>query len=214
MWPLLAIAVFLFPVLVSGQKNINLGQGVLHIDFEKEPALLFYTDTTESAPTRVVRVTKDKEGGFVIKNNAQVKTWFAPEGLWPDYSIFMIRVDTAMSTWYKVVTHNEKGTTLGMKRDPVKKFIPWTTFLVEETTAIDKHEDFALEIKAAPSPKAATLKKMEKTDCFRAIEIRGDWLRVKTNELLECDQSDKKIKSGWIRWRWNNRLTIRYGVTC
>ena len=78
-------------------------------------------------------------------------------------------------------TYNENGTTLWTKAESFKKFVKWQTFLVKETTAIDKLSDFELEIKSAPSDKATTIKKFEKTDCFDAIEIKGDWLRIKTN---------------------------------
>ncbi len=141
-------------------------------------------------------------------------TWFKPEGLWLDYSIFVIRVDTVIGKWFKVFVNNEKGTTLWTLTDPVKKFVKWQTFLVKETTAINKHPEFNIEIKVSPSENSSSIKKIEKTDCFEALEIKGDWLRIRTNSTLDCNESKKTIKSGWIRWRQNNRLTINYGLTC
>lgn len=210
---IIIIAIILFPLTIIGQKNINLGQGILKIDFEKLPTLRFYADTTQTTPIRTVSVTKDKQGEFTLKNNSQA-SWFNPEGLWLDYSIFVIRVDTVVGKWYRIFTNNDKRTILWTKADATKKFVKWETFLVKETTAINKHQDFNLEIKTSPSDKAATIKKIEKADCFEAIEVKGDWLRIKTNETLECNESKKTIKSGWIKWRRNNRLTIYYGLTC
>jgi len=96
----------------------------------------------------------------------------------------------------------------------LNNFIKWQTFLVEETTTINRHPDFDLEIKTAPSDEALTIKRIEETDCFEAIEIKGDWLRIKTNQTFECNESIKPIVSGWIKWRRNNRLLLYYGLGC
>ena len=83
----------------------------------------------------------------------------------------------------------------------------------KETTAIDK--GFAnLDIKVEPSDKAKTIKKIETKDCFEALEIKGDWMKVRTNEKLDCNESKKPIKIGWIKWKDNNRLTINFFLTC
>jgi len=97
---LLIIAIFIAPLITIGQSNINLGQGVVKIDFEKLPTLLFYSDTNNTTPLRTVSVTKDKGGEFIIKNSSHVRSWFNPEGLWLDYGIFIIRVDTVIGKWY------------------------------------------------------------------------------------------------------------------
>lgn len=208
------IAVLLQSFITFGQKNLNIGQGVLKIDFEKLPSIQFFGDTSQTNPVKIVTVIKTKEGEYNLKNNSQVTTWFKPESLWLDYSIFVIRVDTIVGKWYRVYIDNNKGTTLWTKTDPTKKFVKWQTFLVNETTFIDKNPDFNIEIKNSPSDDSPTIKMIEKTDCFEAIEIKGDWLRVRTNTIIDCNESKKTIKSGWIKWRKNNRLTINYGLTC
>jgi hypothetical protein len=197
-----------------GQRNINIGQGILKIDFEKLPVINFFADTLKSRPIKTISVTRDKEGEFIIKNHVLVSSWFKPEGLWLTYSIFVIRVDTIAGKWFRVFINNDKGTTLWTKDDPTKKFVKWQTFLVKETTTIDKNPDFSMEIKSSPSDSSATIKRIEKTDCFEALEIKGDWMRIRTNTTLDCNESKRIIKSGWIKWRQNNRLTLNYGMTC
>lgn len=204
----------LLPLFSLAQKNINLGQGILNIDFEKLPTIGFYSDTMQKTPVKTVAVTKDKHGEYFLKNQDQVLSWFNPEGVWLDYSIFVMRVDTIAGKWYRVYINNDKGITMWTKANAVKKFVKWSTFLIRETTAIDKLPDFELDIKVAPDDKAKNIKRMEATDCFEALDIIGDWMRIKTNENLECNESKKTIKSGWIKWRIRNRLTIGYGLTC
>ena len=101
---------------------------------------------------------------------------------------------------------------LWTKADTVKQFIKWQTFLLTSISSINKN-DFNLDIKTLPSDKGTTIKKMESTDCFKVLEVKGDWIKIKTNTELECSESKKPVKSGWIRWRQHNRLTIGYALT-
>lgn len=208
------LLLLLFKAPCFGQKNIPVGQGIIQIDFEKLPSLEFFEDTTSSLPSKKVSVMKDKNQEFIIKNASQVNTWFKPESLWLDYSIFIIRVDTMMGKWMRVYVNNENGQTMWTKIGVTKKFVKWSTFLLKGTSAVDKHPDFNLEIKVSPSSGAKTIKKMETSDCFEVLEVRGDWMKIRTNTTLDCNESTKTISSGWIQWCQNNRLTIQYSLTC
>lgn len=209
----IALLYLLLPYAASSQKSINIGVGILFIDYEKLPRLEFYVDTLQKSSAREVSIVRDYSGEYAVKNANQLTSWFMPEGLWLEYGIFVMRVDTQLGTWYKVFVNNETGTTLWTKADALKKFATWENFLLHETTAIEKG-NFELEIKDAPDDNAKTIKNIESTDCFEAWEIRGDWLRVRTNDFLDCNQSKKRIDSGWIKWRHNNKLTVGYGLTC
>ena len=196
-----------------GQKNLPIGQGVIKIDYTKLPTLRFFGDTNQTNPLRTIAVGRDKEGEFIIKNAKQVDTWFMPEQISLEYDIFIIRVDTVIGKWYKVFVNTENATTLWTKVESVKKFVRWSTFLLKETTAIEKG-DYNVDIKTQPSDTAKTIKKFEIKDCFEVLEIRGDWMKVRTNTKLDCSQSNRPMKSGWLKWRDKNRLTISFGLTC
>ena len=141
-----------------GQANLPIGQGVIKIDYTKLPTLRFFADTNQTNPTKIIVIGKDKEGEFIIKNSKQVDTWFMPEQISLEYDIFIIRVDTIIGKWYKVVTNTESAATFWTKVEPVKKFVKWSTFLFKETTAIEI--GFAnLDIKIEPFETAKTIKK-------------------------------------------------------
>lgn len=196
-----------------GQSDIFIGQGVIKIDYTKLPTLGFFADTNQTNITKIIVIAKDKEGEFIIKNSKEVYTWFMPEQISLEYEIFIIRVDTTIGKWYKVVTNTENGATLWTKVEPMKKFVRWSTFLLKETTAIEK--GFAnLDIKTQPFETAKTIKKIETKDCFEVLEIKGNWMKIRTNTKLDCNMSSKPIKLGWIKWRDRNRLTISFGLTC
>jgi hypothetical protein len=202
----------LLPLFSFGQKNIPVGQGVLKIDFAKLPTLQFYSDTNLAAPSRTINITKNQSEEYIIPHQTEDNTWFKPEQLFFEYDIFLIRVDTVVGNWYKIVTNSATGEMLWTKADTVKQFIKWQTFLLKSISSVDKG-DFNLDIKTLPSDKGTTIKKIESTDCFKVLEVKGDWIKIKTNTELECSESKKPVKSGWIRWRQNNRLTIGYALT-
>lgn len=196
-----------------GQKNIPAGMGVIKVDHTKLPLLEFYDDTIQFKSIKSVLVGKTSDGEYFIKNRKETDTWFVPEQLYLDYDIFILRVDSIIGRWYKVIVNMETGRSMWTKKAPYKKFIRWSTFLLTETTSIDKgFED--LDIKFAPNESSKNIRKISEGECFEALEIQGDWLRVTTNTILDCNESVKPIKSGWIRWRKGNRLMIGYGLTC
>jgi hypothetical protein len=209
----LYLFVLLLPLLSVGQKDLPIGQGVLKIDYTRLPTLHFFTDTTLTSPTRSVTIVRDKKGAYIFKNQKQMNSWFMPEQLSLDYNIFIIRVDTVIGKWLRVVTNTEKPIFMWTQSSAEKTFVRWQPFLLKETTAIEM--GFAeLEVRSGPSANTKLIKKMESKDCFEALEIRGDWMKVRTNTILECNESNRPIKEGWIKWRDKGRLTIGYGLTC
>lgn len=196
-----------------GQTNLPVGQGVIKIDFANLPTLYFYADTNAAKPSNTIAIGKDKEGEFIIKNSKEADTWFMPEQLSLEYDIFIIRVDTVIGKWYKVVTNTETATFLWTKAGPIKKFMKWPVFLLKETTAVERGVA-DIDIKVSPSESAKTIKKIEENDCFEVLEIKGDWMKVRTNTKLDCSESKRPVKSGWLKWRDKNRLMISFGLTC
>ena len=207
-----ALLIGLLPLFSAAQKNIPAGEGLLKIDFVQLPALQFYADTNDTAPAKTIHLTKNQSGEYAIENQAEAATWFKPEQLFFEYDIFLIRVDTTTGEWYKVIINAETGATLWTKAATEKHFIKWPTFLLKEISSVDKG-DFNLPIKTAANEKAATIKKMESSDCFKVLEVKGDWIKIKTNTEMECSESKHPVTSGWIRWRQHNRVTIGYSLT-
>lgn len=200
-----------FPLFSIAQKNISLGMGMLKIDYRQLFLLELYADTNTVSPTQSLRIIKNQSEEYSIENQDS-NAWFKPEQLFFEYDIFLMRVDTLAGNWYKIQVNSATGATLWTKADTAKKFINWKTFLLNEISAVDKG-DYNLDIKTTPSDKAPTIKKIETTDCFQVLEIKGDWMKIKTNKEMECSESKKQVTSGWIRWRQNNRLTINYSLT-
>jgi hypothetical protein len=207
---LIILFVVLLPFVSFGHSDLPLGVGVISVDFQKSPKLMFYQDTIVSSTPKVISIGRDKEGEYILRNEKQAG-WFKPEQFSLEYDIFIIRVDTVVGSWYRVIVNSEKGTLMWTKKSSEKRFMEWPRFLLNETTAIDAGP---VDIKNAPGTGTKTIRPATKKDCFEVLEIRGDWMRIRTNTKLDCDESGKPIKSGWIKWRDHGKLMIEYFLTC
>jgi hypothetical protein len=158
----------------------------------------------------VIRII-DQEGEKSLQAE-QPLDWLKPEGLSLDYSIFTFRYLQVEKEWVEVIINDETDDKKWLKRKAGLEVVRWEDFLVEYTTAIEPL--FPAAIKAALGEQAATLRKSSKEDCFEAVEVRGQWLRIRTNTVLECSEHDEPVADGWIRWRDDQRLLIEYFLTC
>jgi hypothetical protein len=205
----LLLFVLIFPFAVNAQK---LGQGILKINISNLPSVLLYADTNQLEAVKKIELAKEANGETIIRNREEVGSWFKPEQLFLEYDIFMIRVEAVSGKWLLLYTDNEKGTTMWTKAGAGFTFIPWQKFLLKEISSIEKHPAFNLDIKASSSDNARTIKKIETTDCFEVLEINGAWMHIRTNLRGECNESKMIIKSGWIKWKQDNKLTINYSL--
>jgi len=206
----LLLVTLISPLILCAQLKV--GQGILKINISNFPSMMLYADTLQESPLRKVEVKKDTSGEVVITDREEVDKWFKPEQLFLEYDIFMMRVDVVSGKWIQVYTDNERGITMWTRVDPNFEFIPWEKFLLKEISAIDKHPSFSLNIKISPADNSKTIRKIEPTDCFEVLEIKGSWMHIKTNLRSECNESKKIIKSGWIKWKQDGKLTINYSL--
>ena len=213
MFRFLFLQIILFPVFSFGQPEIPLGQGIIEVDFEKPPVIYFYQDTLQQQPVKIITIIKNKEEDLVLKNPEQAQKWFSPETFSPDYSLFVMRVDTMIGKWYRVYVNNETKTTLWTKKEAIKKFYAWPEFLINRTTAVEVGY-MSQAVKKLPSDNAPTIKKLENEDCLEALEVQGEWIKVRTNTKLDCNTCKKPVKAGWIRWKKDGKLIISFALTC
>lgn len=174
---------------------IELGLGIVNIDINKTKEIRFYKNKTDRTPEKTIHLI-EKNGDIVIQEDDYQK-WLSPESIHLDYSIFIFRYTAFHDNWVEVIVNNDNGTKLWVRKTETMSIKKWQAFLVESTTAVDPL--IPTEIKLEPSFKSKTIRKSTKKDCFEAIEIRGDWIKIKTNQKLDCNEHPSHIKSGWIK---------------
>jgi hypothetical protein len=211
-YPLLLFLFFCHLQTRAQSGVLPLGVGIVSVShLDKLPVMRFYTDTNAATPVKIISVVKDREEELIIKNAGQNK-WFEPEFLKLDYYILVVRCIEHAGKWNKVLVNESTAYWVKQNKDII--YFSWPVFLKTQTTGISKIKNVALEIKLSPSDSATRLKMMEMEDCFVVMEVKGDWMKIKTSTELECSTSKRPVKLGWIKWRRNGKLLIEYGLTC
>ncbi|WP_203296414.1 hypothetical protein [Luteirhabdus pelagi] len=131
-------------------------------------------------------------------------SWFEPVFNKLDYGIFYIGVKRLGSEYVEVIANEETGKTIYMKRH-AGEFVSWEEFLlsmhsVEFDTEGQKVYDHWM-VKSAG-------RVYDRNTFFRPKYMEGDWMEV---EILDNDFRATG-KTGWIRWRKDGKLLIRYNL--
>ena len=200
--------IFLLGSLITNATE--LGLGIVDIDIYKTKEIKIYKNKNDKTPERIIHLI-EKNGEIAIKENDYQK-WLKPESIWLDYSIFIFRYTNFQDNWIEIIVNNDSMNKMWIRKTETLSVKTWQTFLVQSTTAVEPLA--STEIKLEPSVSSMTIRSSTKEDCFEAIEIKGDWIRIRTNEKLDCNEHPSPIKSGWIKWRQNNKLTIEFFLTC
>lgn len=194
--------------LIANQPEVGLG--IVEVDIEATKEIRIFHNKGDNSPEKIIRLLR-KNGDIAIEEN-DYTNWLRPETVWLDYFQFLFRYTKIEDGWIEVIINKETGEKKWILNSPMLTIKAWEQFLVENTTAIEPLE--SVDIKAEPGNGSQTIRKSSDEDCFEAIEIKGDWMKIKSNETLECSEHSEPIKAGWIRWRDRGRLTIRYYLTC
>jgi hypothetical protein len=204
----IATIFLVFGLLTNSQDE--LGLGIIQIDIEQTKEIKIYKNKGDKDAEKIIRLVKEK-GDIVIEEKDYIK-WLHPETIWLDYSQFLFRYTQIQDNWIEVIINKETNDKRWILKSSTFTITSWDKFLIENTTAVESLNP--TDIKVEPNFDSKTIRKTSDKDCFEAIEIKGDWIKIKTNETLECNQHPLPIKTGWIKWRENNRLTIKYFLTC
>jgi len=196
------------PLLANAKTE--LGQGIVDIDIYTTREINIYKSWGDSKPEKVIRLVNNKD--YISIAGTDYKHWLQPESIWLDYSSLLFRYTKIEGNWIEVIVHNETGEKRWIQKIPTLKILQWKDFLVTHTTGIEPHE--SVDIKTEASSTSATIRKYTKQDCFEAVEVKGDWIKIRTNRKLECNEHLQPIEAGWIRWRHNGQLVIVYYLTC
>jgi hypothetical protein len=141
---------------------------------------------------------------------ASQKNWFSPEVLWLDYSPLVFRLKASNDKFAQVIVNNATGKSYWIKTNKSMTSLTWQAFL-QDKFGVSRINASKQKIKKLPSANSADLNYKGK-DCFQVKSMKGDWIEIFTADY--CDTDNKtKIKSGWIKWRNNNKLLIEYFIT-
>jgi hypothetical protein len=136
--------------------------------------------------------------------------WFAPETLKLDYDLLVLRAETLTRSWIEVVVN---------ELDPRPRFIPRTVWVEREAVEFRPWSEFLLDVYSVePLETSPNPLRSGPGDSFpivaptagaqwHPIAVRGDWLQVDAVEAPEPGGP-----RGWIRWRRDERLLLRFSL--
>lgn len=195
-------------------SQTDLGIGLVSIDFDDKTVLDFYSDTLAKEPEKEIEFFDDRTvNSWNIKDLEKQKEWLQPEVLWLDYFAFTFRCLNQTDKWFEIIVNNETKTTYWLKRTDSTKFNNWEEYL-KDMFGVERDPSFPQQIRTEPTDNSSEIH-YRGTDCFVVKSMKGDWIEITTPDY--CDEnftySKTPIKSGWIKWRQGDKLTINYFTT-
>ncbi len=195
-------------------SNGQIGEGVIRIasEFFNQGTIeiKIYENKGDNAPLHTLRVTGDYITGFIAQEPGS--SWLNPEYFDLEYQNIIFRYEMIEDGWKRVIYDKVSGSAGWISTEIPVTIHSWGDFLTNETTSVDPLG--IVDVKAGPDENSKTLRETSSLDCFEAIGISGDWIKIRTNQTLDCSQHPYPIEGGFIRWRDGNNLLIKYGLGC
>ncbi len=199
--------IFLFLVIPSVLfSQVDMPMGFFKPNIAEETVLYLYAEESLNAkpgdknPTD--SITFKKLGYNIVMDH--YPEWFEPVMEKLDYNIFYISVKKLGSSYVEIIANEETGKTTYVESH-TGQFVTWEEFLLKMHSV-----EFASEgQKLFDNPMVKSAGKVySQHTFFRPKYVQGDWMQV---EVLG-DDFEPTGQRGWLRWRKDNQLLIRYNL--
>lgn len=186
-------------------ESPNLGLGMAAPDFYNKRQLYFYSkpnfekSVQDHSPVDSIVFTQTEHHQYDI---TYAPPWFYPEHLKLDYEIFYLKILTMNREWLEVETNKETGATAWVSGRVAKIYL-WPEFLLNVFSIENLFPEInPLRIKPL-LPASQVL--IDDYEFMTPVLIKDSWVMV---DLLDNDL--KKLGEGWLMWKDNQKILIRY----
>ena len=202
---LLALSLLVLGGPVPAPSDPSTGVGVVQVAFTAP--LYFYGDPPGHPSLATPLDSLTFRSGPHHVEVAYAPPWFAPDDFKLDYDLLYLRAVSLRRDWIEVVVHTTDvrwpPQTRWIAREAVT-FRSWPEFLLEvfsvESLAPTNHP-----LRIAPQDEADPV--VSDQDDYRVLGVEGEWLLVEGADAREVG-----TPRGWLRWRADDRLLIRYNL--
>ena len=160
----------------------------------------FNKSILEHNPIDSITFKRNEYGGFAI---ATAPPWLLPDHLKLDYDLLYFNVQTVTDDFLEVVVNVQTQQT-GFLDKRAGRFLYWPEFLLS-VHSVEFLPDNDQKIYARPFTEAGTVSL--KYSFMKPIKIRNNWMYVSL-----WNDNYVSIGNGWIRWRGDKKLLIRYSL--
>jgi len=192
----------------TSKNNSEMGLGLFSPNMYENNTLYFYGNINyekainDHTPYDSITFRRDKY------NNIEITTappWLVPEHLKLDYGILYFKVKTIIRDFIEVEVNGTNGQTSFVSPES-GNIQYWPEFLLK-VHSIEFLNSETQEVKSRPFDYAD---KVNLTfGLMQPIAMKQDWILVKLT-----DNSYKNVGTGWIKWRENGILLVRYSLLC
>lgn len=109
--------------------------------------------------------------------------------------------------YYRILVNNQ-GVSYWLRKSEFLKFIKIDEYLKQFSVFIEPKQ----RIYTKPEVTSLTVSYIETRDyaTFSVVQIKGDWMEIRSAEGEDevSTPQASKLKSGWIKWRINNKILI------
>ncbi|AKP52775.1 hypothetical protein [Cyclobacterium amurskyense] len=193
------------PVL-NIQFDNGMGQGFFSPNFSENDKLYFYSPSNPNAWNGLGKVIDSLV--FFKNQNGQYDIQYAPPYFFPeivklDYDWLMIKVLTSGKFMLEVEINKETGQSVLIDKFS-GKLIYWPEFILN-INSVEILDEFPQKVLIKPLENASI--NTRPYDFLQPIAVRGDWLKVNLT-----DKDFSSLDQGWIKWRSDGKLIIRYSL--
>lgn len=184
----------------------NPGMGFFTPNFFDNPTLYFYhrpnleKSILEHAAQDSITFRKNKYNQFEI---ATAPPWLVPEILKMDYDILYFKINSISEEFVEVIVNVQTGQTSYVSKQAGKVFY-WPEFLLR-VNSVEFLPDADEKIKDRPFPNSGDVQLPY--EFMRPVKINGDWA-----EVLLLNGNFQKEGMGWIQWKRDGKLLIRFNL--
>lgn len=175
----------------------NAGVSIRSID------VAFNTDTID-LNNNVKQVRLIDNDGVFIENRQENYPWF---NLLFEHHYGTEFICVGITKNYYKILVNDQGQTYWVRKSPLLQFETLDKYfknLVGIKIARNQHIRLKLEVNAPVITYSDNLRHQT----FKVVQIKGDWMEIKSFDEDDEINSYQKLKSGWIRWRIGNSILI------
>lgn len=188
--------------------NDDIGLGFFKPKLFNTPSLFFYgkpgfmKPVAEHSPYDSLTFKEFENGGYDI---SYAPPWFVPHHLKLDYDILYLKVTGISGDFAEVIVNSLTQQKVWVDRR-AGKLLFWPEFLLS-VYSVEFPDGAPQTVRVKPLSYAG--KVTTDFDFMKPVFVRDKWMQV---NLLDGDLN--KVAEGWIRWRNENSLLIRYSLLC
>ncbi len=188
------------------------------------PSFLFGQDLSNSVGVVTISEGYDNTNHIIEFLNDDGSTWQTlnlyngwnnPEfhiiAFKPDYFLFKIRCNEQTANGYKVVVNEQTGLTKLIPKSDKVKLVTWEQYMLDV---------FSIDFDPTQLPIYDGINGSKITELptqyniLVPTEIKGDWMRIIWSDTDEYPTNTSKDRTGWIRWKTNNKINVKVYHLC